>query len=231
MSASQVEESDRRVRKFVFDYFLSSTFAPSLEEMARGCSLGREQTLAALLRLESGRHLKMLPGTERLLMAFPFSAVATPYRVTRPNQQRYFANCAWDAVAFYPMLKEPVTIDSFCHHCGDDIHFQLPGAPAGKPEGTQPIVHLTLPASEWWADIVLACSNTMVFFESEAHLEAWNESDSMHGGASLTLRQVVQLSEPIYSRRLELDYARPSRAELQAHFDRMGLTGDFWRLK
>src|SRR5438034_6323432 len=60
--------------------------------------LERPDAFAVLKALEEARHLKLVPGTQRILMAFPFSAVATPFRTTRPViGRRYYANCAWDA--------------------------------------------------------------------------------------------------------------------------------------
>ncbi|TLZ78633.1 MAG: hypothetical protein E6K11_08340, partial [Methanobacteriota archaeon] len=75
----------RDVRKFVFDSFLENSVPPVLEEIMERFHLGRPQAFEALQALEAARHLKLVPGTQRILMAFPFSAVATPFRVERSN--------------------------------------------------------------------------------------------------------------------------------------------------
>ena len=41
-------------------------------------------------------------------MAHPFSGIVTPFPVTMANGKRYFANCAWDAIAFHVMLSIPI---------------------------------------------------------------------------------------------------------------------------
>jgi Alkylmercury lyase len=225
-----MDQDDRRVRKFVFDHFLARTYAPALEEIAHGCRLSSEAAASSLQRLEAGRHLKLLEGTQRILMAFPFSAVATPYRVTRRSGQRYFANCAWDAVAFHPMLQEPVEIDSFCHHCGIPLHLGVQSGRAVSDRPEPPLVHLALPAAEWWNDIVRTCSNTMVFFDSAVHLEEWRVAGHSRSGAALSIEQIVELSRPIYGGKMDLGYSRPSPAELRAHFERLGLGGEFWKI-
>jgi hypothetical protein len=38
------------------------------------------------------------------------------------------------------------------------------------------------------------------------------------------------LSIPLYDRRLEIDYVRPSRDQLNAHFASLGLTEPYWRI-
>src|SRR5439155_5568052 len=87
----------RDVRKFVFDSFLEHSIPPVLEEIMERFRLGRPQACEVLQALEAGRHLKLVPGTRRSLMAFPVSAVATPFRVGRSSGTWFFANCAWGA--------------------------------------------------------------------------------------------------------------------------------------
>lgn len=79
----------------------------------------------------------------------PFSAVATPFVVTRRNRRWYFANCAWDAVAFHAMLNEEVRIGTQCHHCAEPIAITLANGRAMSTLGSR-FVHLSLPASQWW---------------------------------------------------------------------------------
>jgi len=223
------ENTDRTVRKFVFDFFLRETFAPSIEEILRGLGVARDEAYQALLRLESAHHLRLIDGTSRILMAFPFSAVSTPFRVVRGSGQRYFANCAWDAVAFHPMLREPVEVRSFCRHCGEPFRFLLESGGTASAGASFPIVFLSLPASKWWDDIVGTCSNTMMFFASRDHLEQWDDSVARARGVSLTLEQTVAISQPLYARKMEFDYVRPSQEALESTFDSLGLSGPFWK--
>src|SRR5881628_1721703 len=107
MTGSADDPLARDVRKYVFDHFLEQAVPPVLEQIMERYHLDRVEAFAILKGLEDARHLKLVPGTQRILMAFPFSAVATPFRVTRPViGRRYYANCAWDAVAFHSMLHE-----------------------------------------------------------------------------------------------------------------------------
>ena len=91
------------VRKFVFDYFLENNRAPVLEEIMQSFHLARSEASDILEELETAHHVIRLPGTQRILMANPFSALDTPFAVKIGNKG-YFGACAWDAVAFHVML-------------------------------------------------------------------------------------------------------------------------------
>lgn len=215
------------VRKFVFDYFLEHAVPPVAELIAHQFGLHPPSIRRALEQLDAAHHLRLVPGTSRILMAFPFSALATPYRVTRANGRAYFANCAWDAVAFHPMLQEPIRIDSYCAHCNAPVTIALD---ADSPAPPRPLVYLARPAHEWWDDIIATCSNTMVFLSSEEHYNEWGDEKGETAGVTLSIERTIRLSEPIYSRKFDPGYSRPSKEELQSHFARLGLTGPFWRL-
>ena len=221
-----MEDLDRRSRKVVFDYFLEHATAPSVEEIAETLRISVSDAADSLVRLDEGHQLKLLEGTRRILMAFPFSAISTPYRVTRSNGRRYFANCAWDAIAFHALLDEPVQIDSFCAHCGERVQFRLEGGrgvPMGRP---LPLVHLRLPAAEWWRDITRTCANTMVFLSSADHAPVGRDAAATHG--VVTVAQVLQMSEPIYRGKMRLEYDRPSVETIRSAYQRAGLTGPYW---
>ncbi|HET7678219.1 MAG TPA: alkylmercury lyase family protein [Candidatus Limnocylindrales bacterium] len=217
------------MRKHIYDHFLEHAVPPVVEQLMLAFSLSREETENVLRELEAARQLVLVKGTARILMAWPFSAIATPFRV-EVGGRRYFANCAWDAVAFHAMTGQPIRIDSSCHHCAAPITIELRDGRAVSVEPAEALVYLAIPAARWWDDIILTCSNTMVFFASEAHRDASALCSADGGGASLTPEQTHVLSGPVYGPRMELGYTRPPRQELLDHFASMGLTGDFWAL-
>jgi hypothetical protein len=223
------EQTVARVRLFIFKHFLENAQAPTVEELMTVLSLPREEVTAILEKLVAARHIALVPGSARILMAFPFSAIATPFRVMARGL-RYFANCAWDAVAFHAMLGDEVQVESFCHHCATPIRIELRDGRAARVEPNEALVYLALRPTQWWENIVTTCSNTMVFFASPEHRDASDLCAPPDQAASLTPDQVHALSGPIYSRKLELDYARPTRDELLDHFATLGLTGDYWQI-
>jgi hypothetical protein len=218
-----------RVRKFVFDHFLEHGTPPVAEQVMTEFSLSRSEANEALRALEAARHIALVKGTARILMAFPFSAIATPFRVT-VGGRTYFANCAWDAVAFHAMLGEGIRVESYCDHCATPIEVEMQDGRAINVRPQDALVYLALPPARWWEDITATCSNTMVFFASPEHRDASALCAPANQSASLTPDQVHALSGPIYARKFALDYARPSKQELLDHFAAIGLTGDYWTL-
>lgn len=221
----------RSVRQFVYEFLRETSSPPVLEQVMRRFALTRAEARAAFDEIQHHKQIVLLPGTERILMAHPFSAIPTPYRVTAEDGRTYFANCSWDSIAIHVALGIDVRIDSFCHQGGETIVIELAHetVKSVQPEGT--MVYLALPAARWWQDIIHACSNTMVFFSSRDRLDAWLTLNRIEQpGEALTIEQAIDLSRPIYAGKMEADYERPSPADLQHHFETMGLTGPFWAL-
>jgi len=110
MSQSSTSENLRKsVRKYIFEHFEEHAAAPVLEQIMRKFRLDRTSAFNLLVELQSARHIALLTGTQRILMAFPFSSIVTPFRVKVAGKDKeYFANCAWDAVAIH------VTLGSTC---------------------------------------------------------------------------------------------------------------------
>lgn len=164
MSQSSASESlQKSVRKYIFEHFEEHTTAPVLEQIMRKFGLDRAAAFKVLADLQSARHIALLTGTQRILMAFPFSSIVTPFRArVAGKDQEYFANCAWDAVAIHVALRKEQWISSYCHHCSEDIKIHLKDQRVvSQQSDNQPIVYLALPVSRWWENILLTCSNNI----------------------------------------------------------------------
>jgi len=58
----------------------------------RKFGLDRASAFKVLTDLQSARHIALLTGTQRILMAFPFSSIVTPFRVKVTGKEReYFS--------------------------------------------------------------------------------------------------------------------------------------------
>ena len=220
----------QRIRLYVFEHFRDHAVPPLVEQLMTEFDLTRAETVAVLREVAESRGVAVVKGTSRVLMAWPFSAIATPFAV-RSGGKRYYANCSWDAIAFHAMLGEaPIRIDSYCHHCARPIEIEFESGRTTLVEPSTTIVYLALRPTQWWEDIILTCSNTMVFFCSAEHRDASGLDTDEGPGASLTPDEAHTLGVPLYSDRLKIDYARPSRDELNAHFASLGLTGPYWQV-
>jgi len=224
-----VPDLPQRVRLSIFEHFLEHASPPVVEQVMTEFSLSRSDATNVLRDLEAARHIALVKGTARILMAFPFSAIATPFRAMVRGRP-YFANCAWDAIAFHAMLGDTVGVESFCHHCAAPIHIELHHGVATVVDPPEALVYFALPPTRWWDDIITTCGSTMVFFASPEHRDASDLCAGADLSASLTPDQVHVLSGPSYATKFALDYARPSKETLLAHWAEMGLTGDYWTL-
>jgi hypothetical protein len=220
----------QQARLYVFEHCLEHAVPPLVEQLMTEFDLTRAETVAVLREVAESRGVALVRGTSRILMAWPFSAIATPFAV-RTGGKRYYANCSWDAIAFHAMLDQaPIRIDSYCHWCARPIEIEFDHGRATLVEPATTIVYLALRPTQWWEDIILTCSNTMVFFCSAEHRDASGLITDDQAGASLTPDQTHALGVPLYKDRLRIDYARPGRDELVAHFTSLGLTGPFWQV-
>lgn len=225
-----LDAREQEVRAFVLGHLVEHTSAPSTAEIARGTGIPLAAAREALEALERAHHLQRLPGTSRILMAFPFSAIATPFRVERADGRRYFANCAWDAIAFHPMLDEPIRIESYCDRCAEPIRFRVEGGRGVDDGRGLPAVRLARPAAEWWNDIVTTCANTMVFLGPEEPESPGAGTPPAADTGVVSVDQVAAMSVPLYAHRLDPGFERPPPAVVRATFERLGLVGPHWRL-
>lgn len=221
--------TSQRVRLRIYQHFQEHARPPVVEELMNEFGLERAATVAILRELADARHIALVRGTSRVLMAFPYSAIATPFRVTADGKS-YFANCAWDAIAFHQLLNTSVDVDSRCHHCAAPIRISLRDGQATLVNPAETLVYLALKPTQWWEDIITTCSNTMVFFCGPDHRDASDLSKSSDSAASLTPQKVHELGKPLYSNRFAIDYERPTAQQLTAHFDSLGLTSPFWQV-
>ena len=69
-------------------------------------------------------------------IAYPFSAVPTPFVARLAEGQERYACCAIDALGMAPMLGERVQIRSRCYDCGDALELAVsPDGPAPEAGG------------------------------------------------------------------------------------------------
>ena len=69
----------------------------------------------------------------------------------------------------------------------------------------------------------------MLFFRSEADLNAWLRSKNVARGATLAVSQLWQLSQRWYHNRMDVEYHGRSLEQVQQIFKEVGLVSDFWQ--
>lgn len=148
MSVSQ-EDLDANVRAAIYRHFADEATAPLATDIAAALGLTPDETRAALRRLAAAKALALRADGE-LLMAPPFSAVPTGYRV-HGDGKSWWANCAWDALGFSPMFGIDIRIECACPDCKAPVQVEVrDGALVDQPLR----MHFALPPTKWWDDIV-----------------------------------------------------------------------------
>jgi len=170
--------------------------------------LTRKEAFESFRELEADHHILLVPGTQRILMANPYSAISTPFRVY-VGSRRFFANCAWDSISLHVMLELDARVESFCHHCAKPIEVSLSKGEVKSSKPSSPLIFLSTPVSKWYDNLINTCSNNMVYFSSKDHLNRWLEENTNLRGESLTVENMVDVCRPLSRGRMNLEYQRP----------------------
>ena len=88
--------ADLELRNRTYHRFVELGRAPTAEEVAASAGVGVEEVEAGWRRLHDAHALVLDPVTSEIVMANPFAARPTPFRVEADGRW-WDANCAWDA--------------------------------------------------------------------------------------------------------------------------------------
>ena len=139
--------TDADVRRAIYDLTIRNSSTPMAAGVAAELGAEESEVVAAFHRLAEQRII-VLDGDD-IRMAAPFSGVPTSF-VVRTGGISYYANCIWDALGVSPMLKQDSTIETTCPDCSEPLELEVRDDQV-IGEG---IVHFSVPARQWWADIV-----------------------------------------------------------------------------
>ena len=146
---SDTQSVDERVRAHVYDATMRTGVPPTSAAVANTTSISRDAVIESFSRLAFGHMLVLQPGTGEILMANPFSAVPTPFRVDTDKFSAY-GNCIWDALGIPAMLHSDARIITSCADCGEAAEIAVE---SGAIQGDG-LLHFAIPAKQWWDDIV-----------------------------------------------------------------------------
>jgi hypothetical protein len=141
---------DWEMRSFVYAQIVERGYPPLAEQAAAEFGIETREARAAYERLHKRHALFLDPQTREVRMAFPFSAIPTPFRV-RANERWYWANCAWDMLGVPAALHSDAEI--VAEYVGDSspVHMTVE---KGRLRGVDGVVHFPLPLRHWYDDLV-----------------------------------------------------------------------------
>jgi hypothetical protein len=139
---------DRRLRLFVYRQMVRTGECPSVAEMAKSLKSSAKSIRAALSRL-SQSHAFMQQENGELWRVAPFSVISTAFPVT-VGRRSWFGNCIWDALGIPAMLGKNAQIGASCGCCNLAMPIEIHD---GKPHSGPGIIHIAVPAREWYRDV------------------------------------------------------------------------------
>ena len=144
-----MNELNTAVRLHVYHQFIEAGSAPAVGETAAALGRSVGEVEHAYRRLDEDHALVLTPGTDRIWMAMPFSAVPTPFRVTS-GERSWWANCAWDALGIPAMLGKNAHVVTRCAECDEPMTLTVPDGSLVEADG---VIHFAVPAARWWDDV------------------------------------------------------------------------------
>jgi hypothetical protein len=143
-----VEAADIDLRNATYRRFVELGRAPSAAEVAATTGDAEAAVRDGWRRLHDA-HALVLDPDGGIAMANPFAALPTPFRVEAAGRS-WFANCAWDAFGIGAALHADSTIHTECADCATPLDIAVRD---GRPDDTDLIFHVLVPAASWWDDI------------------------------------------------------------------------------
>jgi len=140
---------DLLVRKAVYDAILTGDGVPIKSALALQMGVSQNELAQSLQRLAEA-HMLVLRADGEVLMANPFSAEPTRFKV-RAGAQTWWANCIWDALGVAAMIQREAVVESHCPDCGEPLILEVT---KDGPRASNVVAHFAVPAAHWWDDIV-----------------------------------------------------------------------------
>jgi len=145
---------DQQLRLFVYRYILRHEASPTVADMAKGLASSAVKVRAGLARLSESHAFMMQEGGELWRVA-PFSCIPTEFPVT-VGKKSWFGNCIWDALGIPAMLGKDGFIGASCACCNYDMPVEIRN---GKLRAGDGLIHIAVPAREWYKDVVFHLTN------------------------------------------------------------------------
>jgi hypothetical protein len=143
-----VDAADIELRNATYRSFVELARAPTAPEVADVTGASEAAVREGWRRLHDA-HALVLDGDGEIAMANPFAAKPTPFRVEAAGRS-WFANCAWDAFGIGAALGADSTIHTECADCRSPLDIVVRD---GRPNDTDLVFHVLVPAATWWDDI------------------------------------------------------------------------------
>jgi hypothetical protein len=138
---------ERQVRASVYASFRDRSAPPSVADIADTLGVSPAAVSSALRNLADERCIVLVPDTDSIWMAHPFSGIKTDF-VTTVGDRQWFANCVWDGLSILALLGDG-SLDTHSPATGEPMRFEVHN---GTVHGSG-IVHFLVPVRRFWDNI------------------------------------------------------------------------------
>lgn len=212
------------IRQFITRMFLERGFAPSIEEISKEAQLELSKTEDLMRSLSESKALVLHPNQCQVWVAHPFSASPNSFWVQALQSKRgWWSNCSWCAMGVASLAQEEVKLIS--RWGGEEETFSVE-VKNGKLSRTDFVVHMALPVSKLWDNVIHSCS-LMLPFKSELAVDEWCERHRIQKGAVISAEKCFELSSKWYGTFLDPDWNRKSPEEVKTFFESIALDLEF----
>ena len=142
------EAFEKSLRLKIYELLLASGEMPRVQQLADAMSTPIDEVRQALKNLRQMKSLVTMPHSGEILMCQPWCAIPTPH-VAHANGRDWFAPCIWDVLAIPAAMGVAGSITTSCPCCGERMTASVHD---GKLLDGHGIVHIGLPAKQWWDD-------------------------------------------------------------------------------
>lgn len=138
------------MRVEIYRSFIEDGRAPMSQELAKALSLEPSEVSRALKELHDNDVIELMPETELIWLAHPFSALDSPF-VAAAGAHAWDAICIWDALGILALMETDGSVVTRCPDCAEGLHIEIEDGGISAPEGA--VVHFGVPASQWYEDV------------------------------------------------------------------------------
>jgi hypothetical protein len=138
---------ERQVRSSVYASFRDRSTSPAVADVADTLGAPLAAVSSALRNLAAERCIVLVPATDSIWMAHPFSGIKTDFVVTIGERQ-WFANCAWDGLSILALFGDG-SLETHSPATGEPMRFEVYN---GTVHGAG-VVHFLVPPRRFWDDI------------------------------------------------------------------------------
>lgn len=221
-----IQELQDSVRIQINRHIYYNGFAPTATEIAKILNITEAEVKNCLKQLADNHAIVLHPNSVDIWAAHPFALFPTLFWV-ETEERKWWGNCTWCSLGIASLTKADTKI--FTKISGEIEPLRV-DVVDGVVIQKDLLVHFPIPAKRFWDNVIYTCSN-MLIFKNEAQISDWCVRHNVAKGQVLTIGKVWELSKIWYGDYLLDTWTRKTPEYAESLFRKVGLTGDFWKLR